>query len=223
MDTTRVNRVSAVVLEGIVVVAMLVVVVLSVVRPIASPAGLQATSSSLFDFNVVASIPVTLSDVQVRTEPELPDLDGGQFDSFMPGDGLEFYPPTGARVAVFDPDLRQQFGLVGAPVLGGLVTVAVLGLLLLMVRTLRRGDPFIPANGRRLLWIAALVGIGGQAAVLLTAWGRLGILEHPRVAPYVVHDVPISFLPLLAGFGIAILADVFRRGTQLRREVDGLV
>lgn len=73
---------------------------------------------------------------------------------------------------------------------------------------------------------AAAVGLGGQAVVLLEAWGRIGVLSHPEVAPYVVTDAQVSFLPLVAGITIAVGAEVFRtskgpcEGSSRRRAPD---
>lgn len=96
-------------------------------------------------------------------------------------------------------------------------------MLLRITHTLRQGDPFVASNARRLYVIAALVGIGGQATLLLSNWGRLGILRHPEVAPYVLTDVSTTIVPLLAGLGIAVAAEVFRQGTRLKAELEGLV
>lgn len=104
-----------------------------------------------------------------------------------------------------------------------LLAVAVLTLLLRIVRTLRDRDPFVEANARRLFAIAGLVGVGGQLTVLVAAWGRLGVLRHPDVAPYVVTDATVTFVPLFVGLAIAVVAEVFRQGTRLRAEVAGLV
>ncbi|MBC9732032.1 DUF2975 domain-containing protein [Nocardioides marmotae] len=92
-----------------------------------------------------------------------------------------------------------------------------------MVRRTTGGAPFIAANARRLYLIAAAVGLGGQAVVLLEAWGRATVLNHPQIAPYVHSGVEISFSPLLAGLGVAVAAEVFRQGAALRADVEGLV
>lgn len=211
------GRAGARVLEVVLLVAIVSVAVMGVARPLLGPGGLGIGRGPVF--GQVPSITVTL-DTTVRTEPALPTVDGG---TFGPGEALEFSGPFRADVSVFNPDWRQRLGLIGPQILGGLVTVGVLGLLLLIVRSLWRGDPFRTGNARLLLGIAAMVGIGGQSAVFLSAWGRAGALNHERVAPYVQYDAYYSFMPLLAGLGIAVAAEVFRRGAQLREDVEGLV
>lgn len=86
--------------------------------------------------------------------------------------------------------------------LGGVLAMGVLFLLLRVVRTLRYGNPFV---------------------LVLIAWGKLAVLEHPVIAPYVIKEFDVSFVPLLAGLGIAVLAEVFRQGARLRRDMAGLV
>jgi hypothetical protein len=104
------------------------------------------------------------------------------------------------------------------------LTLGTLVLLFLVVRSLKRGDPFTRANSRRLLGIAALVGIGGQAALWLHTWGRQVVITDPAVAPYSLERPEWTDIrPLLVGLAVYILADVFRRGTRMRDDVEGLV
>lgn len=221
MAGSRVRRSAAALLEVVLVGAILVVAVMGVVRPLLGPGVLEIGTGRVF--GQYPSVEATLdpSRVRIETDPVLPSLAGrGEVSQ---GDGLEVYLPTRTSVAVHDPNLRQLLGLVGSEVLEGAVAVVVLVLLLLLVRSLRRGDPFVPANARRLYAIAAVVGVGGQAAVLLAAWGRQAVLEHPSVSPYVFDDFSVTWMPLLAGLGVAVAAEVFRQGAELRAEVDGLV
>ena len=221
MAGSGVRRSAAALLEVVLIGAIMLVAVMGVVRPLLGPGALEVGTGRVFGHypSVVATMDPTR--VRIETDPALPSLVGR--GEVSPGDGVELDLPTRTTVSVYDPDLRQLLGLVGSEVLEGLVTLAVLALLLLLVRSLRRGDPFVPANARRLYAIAAAVGLGGQAAVLLEAWGRQGVLEHPLVAPYVFPDSSLTFVPVLAGLGIAVAAEVFRQGAELREEVEGLV
>ncbi len=216
-----VRRWAAEALEAVLVVGLVATALLGVVRPVLGPGALGIGSGSVF--GTYPQVPATLDAEAVRVEltPGLPSLsDGGEVAA---GDALEMTFPTGVSVGVYDPDLAQTLSLIGSEVLVGLVTVAVLALLLLIVRSLRHGDPFVPANARRLYAIAAAVGVGGQAALLLRSWGEHAVLQHPLVAPYVLQEATLSWLPLLAGLGVAVAAEVFRQGTALRRDVEGLV
>jgi hypothetical protein len=213
------GRFSTTALEGALLVALVAVAIFGVIRPAIGPAGLELGTGPVF--GALPSVEATLDarNVQITTEPTLPTLDG----MVEPGDGMEFAIPTGTEVVIFVPDLAQRLGFAGVSVLRGTLVLAVLGLLLAVTRTLRRGDPFVAANARRLYLIAGLVGIGGQAVVGLSVWARWQVLTHPSVAPYVVPEHELSFAPLVAGLGIAVAAEVFRQGTSLRDEVEGLV
>ena len=216
----RARQLATQLLEGVLVVGVAFEAVLGVLRPLLGPGGLGVGSGPVFGAPPTVDVTIDAAAVRIDTDPDLPVLQGGPFE---PGGALEFTIPTGASVASFGLDLQQRLGLVGSEVLTGLVSLAVLVLLLGLVRSLRQGDPFVAANARRLYAMAAAVGIGGQLAVLLHTWGRLAVLRHPRVEPYVVEDFTFSYLPALGGLGIAVAAEVFRRGTELRREVEALV
>lgn len=224
------GRFASTLLEVALVAAMAYVAAYAVIVPLFGPGGFELLRGELMQHLSPVLDPETLThpsveatlditEVRLTADPELPVAIG----MVQPGDTVEFLAPTGTGVTVLAPNFQQQLGLIGAPVLAGLLTLAALFMLLRVVRTLRAGDPFVPENATRLFVIAGLVGLGGQAAALLVAWGRLGILEHPRVAPYVLREFDVSFLPLPAGLAIAVLAEVFRQGARLRREVEGLV
>jgi hypothetical protein len=214
-------RGSAIVLELLLIAAMVSIAYSQVFIPLTGPDGVGPTISgrSAPSVEVTLAYPAVLSDSDISPF-RFPALVG----EVAPGDGVEFLLPTRTRVAVLSPDLRQRVGVIGTPTLRGLLAIAVLGLLLLMVRTLRSGDPFLPANARRLYAIAAIVGVGGLLTDLLGQWGRHAILDKPKVAQLVVHEpYHLSLMPLAIGMAIAVAAEVFRQGTSLRADVDGLV
>jgi hypothetical protein len=190
--------------------------------PLTSIGGLRSMTG-----RYVPSVEVTLDYRTVLKDPHtnpfrLPALSTTEVISTK--NGLEFGLPTRADVSVWGPDFRQRKAVIGTQTLRGLLAIAVLALLLLMVRTLRVGDPFVPANARRMYAIAATVGIGGLLADLLGQWGRHGVLDNPRVAPFVIPEsYHLPLLPLAIGVAIAVAAEVFRQGTLLRADVDGLV
>lgn len=206
-------------LEALLLAAIVAVAIYGVVRPAIGPAGFRLGSGPVF--GAAPSVEATLDGgtVQIRTIPDLPTLDG----TVEPGDGMEFLVPTRTRVVVYVPDLAQRLGFAGVPVLTGLLSIAVLTLLLKITRTLRDGDPFVTVNARRLYVIAGLVGIGGLLVTSLDAWTRWQVLTHPDLRPYVVLEPHVTLIPLAAGLGIAVAAEVFRQGSRLRDEVEGLV
>jgi hypothetical protein len=219
MGASQSGRLSTTALEGALVVALVAVAIFGVIAPAISPAGVGLGRGPTFGRFPSVEVTVDARNVQITTEPALPTLAG----EVQAGDAMDFLIPTGSSVVLYDPDWAQRLGIVGASVLQGLLAMGVLGLLLAVTRTLRRGDPFVAANARRLYLIAGLIGIGGQMVVGLSAWARWQVLTHPNVAPYVFAEHRLSFVPLVAGLGIAVAAEVFRQGTRLRDEVEGLV
>ncbi|CAL9574168.1 hypothetical protein SUDANB121_04928 [Nocardiopsis dassonvillei] len=132
---------------------------------------------------------------------------------------LVFHDPTPAeRLLLAVPDL-----------LGVAAMVLVAFLLLRMAGTLSAGDPFVPANVRRLYAIALTVITGALSVPFAKAFA--GMLLQDRV---VESEAPVLFAfevtfggatgaLLLAGFLLVGLAEVFRRGTRMRDDVRGLV
>jgi hypothetical protein len=216
-----VARSAATLLEGALVAIIAFTVLLGVVRPLIGPAVLGIGTGAVFGTQPTVQAKLDLTAVQIRTIPDLPTAAGR--GELAAGDAFELTLPDATTVVVSDPNAQQLLGLVGSEVLAALLAVAVLAMLLAVVRTLRRGDPFVPANARRLYTIAGTVGLGGVAVELLRAWGEFTVLSHPSIEPYVIESAEFSFVPVVAGLGIAVAAEVFRQGAALREEVEGLV
>lgn len=215
------QRTSFAVLEGILVAAMAITLLVGVARPLLGAQGFGVLGGSFWGEPAQIEATLDAREVAITTEPALPTL-GGQVD--VPrGQAVEALIPTTVTLVVQSPNARQWIGLTGAGLLGSLLAVAVLTLLFQIARTLRTGDPFVPKNAVRLYVIAGLIGIGGQVGIALHAWGRLGVLMEDPMASFVVRDVELSFVPALAGIGVALLAEIFRKGAALRAELDGLV
>lgn len=205
--------------ETVLLTAIILVAIMGVLRPLVGPAGIGLGTGPTFGAPPNVHATLDAAAVQIETDPPLPTLEG----LVTPGDGVEFTIPTGTTISVWDPDIQQRLAFVAVPVLIALLAIGVLSLLRAITRTLHDGDPFVADNARRLYVIAGLVGIGGQIAVALDAWSRWILLTHPQVAPFVVVDLQFTLLPLVAGLGIATAAEVFRQGTLLRADVEGLV
>jgi Protein of unknown function (DUF2975) len=104
-----------------------------------------------------------------------------------------------------------------------LVALAVILYLLRIVRTLRRGDPFVPENARRLTSIALLVAVGGTLGNFVNHVAMDSLAQRSAASHIVAAVYSVSFLPLVIGLAVAFLAEVFRQGTRLREDVEGLV
>ena len=92
------------------------------------------------------------------------------------------------------------------------------------MRSLRAGDPFTESNSRRIVWVALLVAVGGQAAVLMDVLaGHLFVSGGQWYGGFDQFPVVIDLHPLAYGLVLAVIAAVFRTGVTLRQEVEGLV
>lgn len=128
-----------------------------------------------------------------------------------------------------DPDALERLMLVLPTLLVQAAALVVLFLVLRVVRSLGQGDPFVPANVRRLYTIALTTIL---AAILVpTADAFAGLfLQHGVVpqdgmvlASFTLSPRSAPLVALLAGLLLAALAEVFRRGTRMRDDVEGLV
>ncbi len=227
----RVTVTGSLALEAVMVLALLSATVFGLVRTVFSPVALgthlpnvvRDAGNRAFGVAYFGEYPAVRTElargVAVTTSPELYFHGAGEF----PDGRGEFSGPYEAQVNAYNPTGRQQAAFLGAGLTASLSTIAVLGLLLLVVRSLRTGDPFVLANARRLRRIAAVVAVGGTGASALQAWGEHLILNEPVIRPLVHEQLQITFVPLVAGLGVLLLADVFRRGALMRAELEGLV
>lgn len=121
------------------------------------------------------------------------------------------------------PDLAQRALLALPEFFSGVLLLIVAYLLYRIVRTLAAGDPFVPDNARRVRAIAVTVlGLAILRPLLdMITTGQLVL--GTAVEDQVSVEATFSSGPVLLGLLIAALAEVFRRGTQLRADAEGLV
>jgi len=201
----------AALLETLLAAATVLTAVTLVALPMLGPGGLEVMGGPLLTVDATLSEPVA----------GLPSLEDG--GSFGAGDSVELGGLPVVTATVFSPSWDQRLGLVGGRLVGGLTALGVLALLWRISRSLRRGEVFTRQNARRLSAVALIVGIGGTAAQLLTAFGTVRVLDAELVRGSVTPVFELSFLPLFAALGVGVLAEVFRQGTALREDVEGLV
>ena len=90
-----------------------------------------------------------------------------------------------------------------------------------IIRTVGKGDPFIPENARRLHWMACHALSAQVLAIVLAALaGWIG----QDVAPRVIQALYGFWLGgLILSLTLFVLARVFRKGTEMREELEGTV
>jgi hypothetical protein len=225
---TETRKRSTFLLEILLIMALAAVAYSQIVIPVASMGTLTHFGQSRTVSGKFA--PLVAVTLDLRTALKDPDTSPYRFpEDGLTGEvtaatGVDFLLPTHTQIQLLAPDTRQRAAAVGTPVLRGMVAIAVLLLLLRMVRTLRLGDPFVPANAHRMYLMAATVGVGLPVADLVGQWGRQGVLNNPRVAPLVVPEsYHLPLLPIAIGLAIAVAAEVFRQGASMRTELAGLV
>ncbi|MFF4356458.1 DUF2975 domain-containing protein [Streptomyces sp. NPDC001604] len=128
-----------------------------------------------------------------------------------------------AEVALTHPDVQQRILLALPDVFYGALLIVVLAFLLRMARTLREADVFVPENARRLQVIAAAIVAMGVLGPAVDAITTHLLISGTAVSPAVPFAYTVSAAPLFLGLLIAALAEVFRQGTRLREDTEGLV
>lgn len=113
-------------------------------------------------------------------------------------------------------------------VLTALVVASAGYYLYLVIRSLRAGDPFHRRNATRLTTAALIVLIGGLLASGVGAFSTLALSMDAQdalgQADWLVAGGSMALVPPVAlGLLLVCLAEFFRRGTELRDDVDGLV
>lgn len=236
MMRQRATATGSMVLEGVLVLALLSAAVFGLLRTVLSPVGLgnhlpavvRDVGNRTFGVSYLGESPSVRTELSrnviVTTSPRLyVYTDETPSPNGVPNGRGEFSGPYEAQVNSYSPTAAQRAAFLGAGLTESLATIVVLLLLLRIVRTLRVGDPFVLANARRLRLIALAVALGGTGASALLAWGEHLVLSDAVIAPFVREQLHITFLPLLAGLGILLLAEVFRRGALMRADLEGVV
>ena len=124
-----------------------------------------------------------------------------------------------------DPTLGERLVQALPEFLVAALTIAVAWLLFRLLRSTQAGEPFTKRNVRRINTIALIVGLGGVMGQLAQAIADNAIQTTGRLPDRVDLTLGATFtpLPLVVMLVIALIGEVFRRGVQLRDDVEGLV
>lgn len=132
-----------------------------------------------------------------------------------------------AALTVSSPTALERFAWAAPQVLAYALAAAVLWRLLRVFGSLRTGEPFTAGTARHLVVASLVLLVGGVVWALLSGWSQLELSSAAADAYGEPSPVEVSgsldlafLLPALVLTG---LAEFFRRGTALRREVEGLV
>ena len=128
-----------------------------------------------------------------------------------------------AELTFHHPGVTERILLALPDALVATLSLLVIVLLIRMSRTLRTGDPFAAANVRRLSMIAVAIVLAGLLAPSAEAITTQLLVRSSPVAERIPFQFTVPFLPIVLGMLVAALAEVFRRGTGLRDDTEGLV
>jgi hypothetical protein len=131
--------------------------------------------------------------------------------------------PLTGTVLVQDPTPAQVAWHLAPSVVLLVLAVVVARLLLGVARSLRSGDPFTAANALRLRVLGVVLVVGGAFVPVLESIAFAAVLDPLLPDGSQSWTLELSFVPVLAGFLVFFLAEVFSRGARLREDVEGLV
>ena len=127
-----------------------------------------------------------------------------------------------------DPSTRQRL-LDLAPGVGYVLLAAAIAWLLLRVMlTIGRGEPFDPANVRRLRALALVLVVGWTVVSFAEAAGTVAILADVDLDAAGVGGGPRAALafpvvPIVVGLATAMVAEAFKAGARLQDDLEGLI
>jgi hypothetical protein len=161
--------------------------------------------------------------ISVRNAPTWRDTPTGAVDARTGGRPVEVGGPFLGQVGFPGPSVEQRLLWVSWRASIPLLAAGALWLVLLIVRSVRDADPFTETNARRLRLLAVLVGVGGTLVSVLGTVLRRWLLDNSGAGNIVARDWHVSLMPLLAGLLIAVLAQVWSNGVEMRNELEDVV
>lgn len=135
---------------------------------------------------------------------------------------------TEYAASVGDPSATFPVFTVAGVLLVGLAIVAALfvffGKLRAIIDTVGGGDPFVPANADRLSLMAWLLLLVQVLAIPVAALGNyLAQFADEVENAHVDVDIGLDLTGLLMVVLLFILARVFRKGTEMREDLEGTI
>ncbi|SNT22218.1 Protein of unknown function [Streptosporangium subroseum] len=131
-------------------------------------------------------------------------------------------PAADYTLVIADPSVSQRFLFVLPDLLLAVIMSVIAGILLLVIRTFDQDDPFVPPNARRLSVIGVLLlslnGIPVVEKLVLE-----GLLSGTPLKNMPIRSAENFYWALIVGLAALALAEVFRQGSKLRADTQGLV
>ncbi len=206
------------VFEGLLVLGM-VFSAIGVVAPIVDRPGLGVLGDTAPSVDAELAFPVDFGD-RLRT---IETDDGTVVDADTAQAPVELGEPVMARFTFPEPTASQRVIWVLWQTAGPLLALGGLWLVWSILRSAKDGDPFVRANVRRLWILANLIAIGGTAYSMFSGFASMLMIQRSAAADLAPIEFSVSFLPLVIGIGVAVLAGVWQVGVGLRDDVEGTI
>jgi MFS family permease len=178
---------------------------------------------------VVAASGAIVAVVQTVVLPALFDDRSVQIQTTVDASAVDELPDNASAmdqvpvsVKLKNPSLAESLAALATIIVQLAVAIVVSFLLLRIVDSVRKGDPFKNENVRRLRGIALTLLIGWPIGQLLSQLLGSGLAERAGVPDdglFLSIGGPVP----VAGVGVLVLAEVFRHGVRLREDVEATV
>jgi hypothetical protein len=192
--------------RGLVTLGFVLTVVFITVVPFANDRFDMEVDASWFTLGTTMTIPVRFY------------VDGGTHRITAPSIGVDRAELRDTQGSLRFPAPNGWFLYVNAAFLLALFGVAIWGLEQLhkVFGTVRKGQPFVGANARRLRRVAASVVVGELLGALMVAFNQFYAKTH-FTATGLLFDwsFNIDFFSIVLGLIILAIAEVFAAGTRL--------
>ncbi|MEU6522754.1 DUF2975 domain-containing protein [Streptomyces sp. NPDC046924] len=165
--------------------------------------------------------PVDTREVEVDTGTTAPVPD--TVADAAAGHGMTLTGTHRADLVLTDPDPGERLLLALPEFVDSLLLLLVLVLLLQIARTLRGGDVFVPRNARRLSVMGIVVLVQGVLSPMLLSFTTQELVSGTPLADLIPVSATFSGEYVLLALLVLALSEVFRRGTKLRADTEGLV
>lgn len=161
--------------------------------------------------------------ISIANAPRMKQASNGDVDAVTGGPPVEISGPFTGRIWFVNPTFAMEWAWVYWQAAAPLLAAGSLFVILKLVRSVRTGTPFTNENARRLRILALLVGVGGTFVAATHEFVQRWLLDNSAAADLVIRDWYVSFIPLLLGVFIGVVAEVWRAGVAMADDLDGVV
>jgi hypothetical protein len=134
-----------------------------------------------------------------------------------------FAARDGLSLSAWDSTVVEQVLARGDALLLGLGVAVAAFLLVPVLRSVAAARPFDSGNASRIAGLAMVVLVVGWVGPMLSGLATLLVIGRVGLEGTATWSVTFGLMPLLLAALLLVLAEAFRRGELISREVEGLV